>query len=336
VRILQVILSKGFRGAERHVAELAAAQAGRHEVLLLIRGDAAEGGVSIRDGLPSGLPVAELRRPFWWLRATRIARRFRPDILHAHGGRASRLIAQLPVAAPRLATMHLDYRPRWYRGLDALVAPTDWQRDQALSQGFAGVVQRINLWHEPAPPPAPDRIAALRAAWRAGPDTVVIGSVGALIPSKGMDLLVAAFRAADLPDARLVVAGQGPESERLDALAAGDPRIHLLGFRRDVADLYHAFDLFVAPARLEPFGLALLEALGAGCPVLATATAGAREILGPDGLVAPEPEALSAALRHRGRVRAPRVVADLSPWRRDVALDGLDALYARLVTARRG
>jgi glycosyltransferase involved in cell wall biosynthesis len=336
VRILQVILSKGFRGAERHVAELAIAQAGRHDVLLLIRGDAGEGGVSIRDALPGGLPVAELRRPFWWLRTLRIARRFRPDILHAHGGRASRLIARLPVAAPRLATMHLDYRPRWYRGLDALVAPTDWQRDQARSQGFAGVVQRINLWHEPTPPPAPDRIAALRAAWGAGPDTVVIGSVGALIPSKGMDLLVAAFRAAELPDARLVIAGQGPERERLDALADGDPRVHLLGFRRDVAELYHAFDLFVAPARFEPFGLALLEALDAGCPVLATATAGAREILGPDGLVAPEPDALCGALRQRGRVRAPRVVADLSAWRREAALDGLDALYARLVTACRG
>ena len=330
VRVLQMLLSRGFRGAERHVADLANAQAARHEVLLLLRADAADAaGITIRDWLAPEVRVALLRRPFWWLRAALIERRFRPDILHAHGGRASRLAARLPGTAPRLATMHLDYRPGWYRGLAALVAPTRWQAAAARAGGFSGDVEEIALWHEAAPAPPPAAIAAVRAELGAGPDSVVIGAVGTLIRRKGFDLLIEAFRAAAPAHAVLAIAGEGEERAALRALAGDDPRIRLLGFRRDIATLYGAFDLFVSPAREEPFGLVFLEAMAAGCPILATATEGAREVVQHGLLPVEDRAALQAALA--GTVREPRRSYDLSAWSKSRALDRLDLLYAGLL-----
>lgn len=325
-----MLLSRGFRGAERHVADLANAQAARHDVLLLLRADAADvRGVTIRQWLAPEVRVAELRRPFWWLRAWRIQRRFRPDIVHAHGGRASRLAARLPGKAPRLATMHLDYRAGWYRGLDALVAPTHHQAAAARAGGFAGPIEEIGLWHEPAAPPPPAEVAAVRAEIGGRPDSLVVGAVGTLIRRKGFDLLIQAFRAAAPANAVLAIAGEGEERAALQALAGADPRIRLLGFRRDMTALYGAFDLFVSPAREEPFGLVFLEAMAAGCPILATATDGAREVVRNGLLAIDDRAALEAALA--GATRAPRRSYDLTAWSKPHALDHLDRLYAGLL-----
>jgi len=60
------------------------------------------------------------------------------------------------------------------------------------------------------------------------------------------------------------------------------PRVKLLGWTNDVAKVLGTFDLFVSPARAEPFGLSIIEAMAAGVPVLATMSEGACEIIEPD------------------------------------------------------
>lgn len=108
----------------------------------------------------------------------------------------------------------------------------------------------------------------------------VVGGVGRLVPGKRFDALVRAVAA--LPGAHLLLAGDGPERAGLRRLAAelgAQSRIHLLGERDPLGDsadgrtpgipaLLAAMDVFVSPSREEAFGLAVVEALAAGLPVL--------------------------------------------------------------------
>lgn len=331
MRILQLLFSRGFRGAERHVADLVNAQSRRHCVRLLLRADAEEAGVSIRQFLDPSVDVATvppaLLGPSTWL----ALRRFRPDVVHSHGGRAGRVVGRWGGAVPRLATMHLDYRANWYRRQQALVAPTDWQAEDARTKGFGGPIHRLDLWFTPHPAPSAERVAALRAELGAGAGEILVGAVGALMPVKGMDTLIRAFRGLPDPRLRLALVGQGPDRAALEALAAGDARIRFAGFRSDVRALYHAFDLFVFPSREEPFGLVALEALDAGLPIVATATDGARASLGPTAFVPPgDADALERALAAALSGPLARHRPDLSRWSLDRHLDGLDRIYAAM------
>jgi glycosyltransferase involved in cell wall biosynthesis len=104
-------------------------------------------------------------------------------------------------------------------------------------------------------------------------DAPIIGAVGRLEFVKGYDLLVEAVSL--LPaGAVLVIAGDGSQRAALQdqARALGIvSRMHFLGHRDDVAELYAAFDVFCQPSREEGLPLAVLEAQACGVPVVATA-----------------------------------------------------------------
>ncbi|MFD4635222.1 glycosyltransferase [Streptomyces sp. NPDC058284] len=125
--------------------------------------------------------------------------------------------------------------------------------------------------------------------------------VGRLCRQKGQDVLLRAWPAvaAQVPHARLVLVGDGPDGERLRAQAG--PRVAFAGEAADAAPWYRAADVVVLPSRWEGMALAPLEAMACARPVVVTDVDGARESLPPShrghALVPPEdPEALSRAL----------------------------------------
>jgi glycosyltransferase involved in cell wall biosynthesis len=167
--------------------------------------------------------------------------------------------------------------------------------------------------HAPLPdrpaPPGFDR-AALRARCGAGPGTLVFFHPGRIDAGKGHDVLLAALARLDIPEnwaCWLVGGGQRPADSTLESalrsraklLGIGE-RVHFLGHRDDVGLLLRAADLCVHPHTApEGFGLALVEALYAGRPVVATGLGGSREIVDDScGLLVPpgDAPALAAAL----------------------------------------
>jgi glycosyltransferase involved in cell wall biosynthesis len=271
------------------------------------------------------LPWLGLRAALW---------RFRPDLVHAHHERSVRVATGGRPGVPVVATVHVHVS-REFLGCDGLVCLT---REQAaeLPASYRGEVAVIGNWVLPHPRPSPARLAALRAELGVAETDYVVGSIGRLEPVKGFAGLLRAFAAA-LPDARLVIAGEGPERAGLEALAAGlgiQARVAFTGFRADVRDLYPLFDLFVLNSADEPYGLVILEAAEAGVKVVATATTGARAIAErhPIGLVPPDhPAALAAALRAaRGQGPPP----GLAGFAIEDRVDALAALYRRLLAPR--
>lgn len=138
------------------------------------------------------------------------------------------------------------------------------------------------------------------------PRTRLVGTVGRLNRVKDHAGLLQAFARLrdEVPDAALVVVGDGELRAELAALAAAPAlagRVHLLGDRGDVADLLRAFDLFVMSSRSEGYSIALLEACASALPIVATDVGGNAEIVhaGENGLLRPpgDPVALADALR---------------------------------------
>ena len=123
---------------------------------------------------------------------------------------------------------------------------------------------------------------------RAGlPPGPVAAFVGRLSPEKELDVLVEAWpRVYRETGALLALVGQGPMRRALVARFGGAPWLRVLPFERDrarLAELFAAFDLFVAPSSNETFGLAPLEALATGTPVLAADRGGVSEQVAASG-----------------------------------------------------
>ncbi|MFN2489105.1 MAG: glycosyltransferase [Actinomycetota bacterium] len=115
-------------------------------------------------------------------------------------------------------------------------------------------------------------------------EDIVCLIVARLHPQKGLDDLIVASEkvVAERPDARFVVAGEGPERSALLAQIASaglQEHVILLGNRDDVPELMARADLSVLPSRFEGLPSAIIEAMAAGLPVVASATAGVPELV---------------------------------------------------------
>ncbi|HJN18355.1 MAG TPA: glycosyltransferase, partial [Armatimonadota bacterium] len=126
---------------------------------------------------------------------------------------------------------------------------------------------------DPTPFLAESDTAAKRAELRIEPAQPVVLSVGALRPQKGYEFLVRAAPAVlrHHPDARFLIAGEGPlrgELERLAGRLGAAESVQLLGARDDVPELLKIADCYAMPSRWEGGPYALLEAMAAGAPAV--------------------------------------------------------------------
>lgn len=97
-----------------------------------------------------------------------------------------------------------------------------------------------------------------------------IGTLSYLDPRKRIDILIRAFKAVDLGNAELIIAGKGQDEHRLRRIAENDSRIKFLGFvpEKEKADFYNSLDVFVLPSRLEGYGIPFVEAMACGVPTV--------------------------------------------------------------------
>jgi glycosyltransferase involved in cell wall biosynthesis len=149
--------------------------------------------------------------------------------------------------------------------------------------------------YNPVPPlstPDPADVDRVREELSLSPDDFIVLSVGRLDPDKGHVFLVRAFVSLreEFPNARLVIAGEGPERPALEEEISGSDRATLAGFVADPAPLYAAADVMVMPSLpgYESFSNAALEAMSFGLPLVATTCGGFPELVtdGKNGILA--------------------------------------------------
>jgi glycosyltransferase involved in cell wall biosynthesis len=213
------------------------------------------------------------------------------------------------------------------RRTSRIVIPSESLRGLAAAWGIGS--DRIEVLPNPVEPPALENREELRRLHGFDGPTLVFA--GRLSVQKAVDVALRALRTLEGLD--LVLAGDGPDADKLRALAGElglEGRARFLGPqpRATVFELLRAGDAVVLPSKWENFPHVLVEALAVGTPVIATAAGGVTEIVrdGENGLLVPpeDPEALAAAIRRyfddgelRARLRrgAPQSVERFSPER---------------------
>jgi glycosyltransferase involved in cell wall biosynthesis len=307
MRVTHVHRMRGIGGSERHLLALLPA-------LRALGVDARFAGLDDLDGWDpqpfydaldrTGVPYARVRSPLRLRRALRGA-----ELVHTHLVHADAYGVLAAGRARVVSTKHNDdpFRRGPFRHVERLLARraerviciTEALRRFNAEQVGLPAEKLVVVHYGLDEPPSAWGETRLEL-----PGGRVVAAVARLVPQKGLDVAV---RALGGLDATLVVLGEGPERQRLEALAREQgTRLLLPGRVGDVATVLRRVDALVHPARWEGFGLALLEAMLCGLPVVASRVSSIPEIVadGETGILVPpdDPAALRAALE--------RVLAD--------------------------
>jgi glycosyltransferase involved in cell wall biosynthesis len=289
----------------------------------------------------------------------RLLRRTRVDLVHAHefttavyGAAAARIVGK-----PYVITMH-----------GAQTVLNAWRRRAALAWAFKGSQATVGVSDDTSTymertlklppgivttvrngiPVRPGNGEAVRTELGLRPGELLLVAVGNLVPRKGHRVLLEALQplaGPDVPPWRLAIAGRGRQKEPLQQLAGElgiADRVHLLGHRDDIPDLLAAADVFVMPSLWEGLPLAILEAMFAGKPVIASAISGIPEAIesGVQGLLVPggDAPALTGALRQVLTDPARRAALGAAGRRRaeaEFTIEHMTDAYERLYARRR-
>jgi glycosyltransferase involved in cell wall biosynthesis len=306
------------------------------------------------------------------LRLAAAFRRRPVDLLHTNnaGCEESAVAARLACIPRVLGTFHIDSRVDVaqqrnglrYRTLEfvsnqclhAAIAVSDatgreWIRRTRLAPRRVVTIRNgINAGNSAR---SIDQIAARRKLGLPIGDALIIGGVGRLDAVKGFDVLLnaAASLAADYPNLFIALAGDGPLRQSLEQQTARlgiANRVHFLGFRQNITEVYEALDIFAMPSRCEALPYALLEAMTAELPAVASNVGGVPEVVAPGetGFLTPveDHRALAAALKtlldnstlrqQMGRAARQRVVHHFSE--QEMVARTIE-LYRRLLTGAR-
>jgi glycosyltransferase involved in cell wall biosynthesis len=290
MRIAHLIESDGPGGAERVVAQLAAGlQSGGAENVVFLpahgEGWLAEqlrgSGVAI-ETFHVDRPVS----PSCARALTAAFRRHRITVAHSHEFSMAVYGAWAAWRShvPHVITMHGGryYAGRFRRrlalrtavGLSGKTVAVSAPLARALADDLSLSRSSVEIIPNGVPHRRPDRIT-LRQELRLPPEARLIVSVGNLYPVKGHAYLIDAMTrlAGRHPSLHVAIAGRGDLQDDLaaQACAAGiGHRLHLLGLRSDVSAILAAADIFVLPSVSEGLPLAVLEAMFAGCPIVAS------------------------------------------------------------------
>ncbi|MBS3820429.1 MAG: glycosyltransferase [Planctomycetes bacterium] len=306
-------------GAERSVYELATRlDRTRFDVSVVgLRGGAmadrlAEAGIDVEVlGVRSKADVAKLAH------LVGILRDRRPDIVHTHlfhADLAGRPAASLAGAGHLVHTVHAieqRFRPwqfAWARlasrrcrctiCISGAVRRHYWRRTGLPRQSLRVIRNGIDpdAWQ-----PKTDLAQRIREQRGIAGSDIVAAFVGRLHVDKGVDVLAAAAQILGDGSLWLLIAGDGPMRPFVRQFVRGDARADWLGQIDDVRGVLTAADMLVMPSRTEGFGLAALEAMAMGLPVVAARAGGLKEIVvdGETGLLVPpdDPASLAGAIR---------------------------------------
>ena len=243
------------------------------------------------------------------------------DIAHGHSSKAGALLR----LAARRERLPYIYTPHAFITLDPeigrlkrfaygfaerrlaplanrIICVSNSEYEHAVGLGIAPELLRV-VHNGIGPLPAGER-RLIRERYGLTDDAIVIGCVGRLTHQKAVERLLSAFAmgAADLPNTRLMIVGDGPDRDMLEALASRQGLTSRMLFTGavDGANAMAAFDVFALPSRYEALPYVLLEAAARSLPIVMTDTGGAGSVVrdGVNGFVVPQRdiEAFSARL----------------------------------------
>lgn len=310
-------------------------------------------------------PLDDVRALF---KLYRLMRRERPAIVHTHTAKAGALgrvaarLARVPILVHTYHGHVLSgyFQPlanALFRGAELALAPgtqalltvSESVKEDLVRLGVAPAgrvrVLPLGLDLQPLAGSLPRGALRKEAGWAS--DARVVGIVGRLVRIKDVDTFIdAVVRVARVKgEVRFAVVGDGEERTRLQprATSALGDRIHFFGWRKDMAAVFGDLDLVVNTSLNEGTPVALIEALAAGRPVVATAVGGTPDLLegGRFGALVPAGSAERIALAITAVLESPEVALNMAAegqttvlrrYSVERLLNDMAALYRELLT----
>ncbi|MHC4923165.1 MAG: glycosyltransferase, partial [Planctomycetota bacterium] len=353
MRVLHLITTLDRGGAENQLLALCRELVKRGEVRPTVAWLKGEGELAPEfraAGIPAtSLAAGRLRAPASILRAARLLADESPDVVHTHLFKADLLGAGLARrhGIPLFSTKHNEdpYLERLPWSAVGRRAALRARKVVAISQAVslhvlrtlripASHIEVIRYGIDPAWRPEGDG-AAFREGLGVSADAPLAVVPARLTKQKGLDVLIdaAAMLREEHPEFRIALVGRGEDEEALRRSVSEKgviENVRFAGFMEDPGPAFLAADTVVLPSRWEGFGLAALEAMAGGRPVVASNVGGLPEVIGDTGTLVPPGDAdrLAGALREAlspervaavrdgsaaEPLRAARLLADESP-----------------------
>jgi glycosyltransferase involved in cell wall biosynthesis len=323
LRVLSLVDTLRPGGAERLAATLAIRlDPSRFEPTVCVSRAITAPSPLIDDLEEAGVSILRLSRTsrgaLWaWSPLVTFLRRERVDVLHAHmfgsnaWGAVLATLSRVPVFVAHVHSWAFEDRPlRVFldreliaRAADAVLAVSEEDRRRMIGVGRIPPT-KVRLVTNGIVPLRPSG-SNVRAELGIPPEAEVVGTIAVLRPEKAHEVLIEAadLLAREFPRLRMLIAGMGPEEDRLRELVREkglQETVIMLGFRRNVADVLAAVDVAVFSSDREGSPLAVMESMAAGKPVVATRVGGVPDLVvdGVQGLLVPprDPRALADAV----------------------------------------
>jgi glycosyltransferase involved in cell wall biosynthesis len=294
MRVLHIISSGGMYGAEAVILNMSRIlNEGPHRSTLGVFLNSSNPNLQLhesasREGIESHLIPCTGRLDRTAIRRIReLAVQANADVIHAHGYKADLYVyfALRGSSLPLVSTCHTWYnhdpKDRFFGVVDRfvlrsygnIVAVSEGVREELLGAGVRA--DKISMIQNGIDLRTFDRASAVVKSELGWSDYPLIGLVGRLSKEKGADIfLTAASRVLNqLPDAKFVVVGDGPDRAKLDALIDElgiRGSVRMLGRRDDMPAVYASLDLMVSSSRREGLPIAILEGMASRLPLIAT------------------------------------------------------------------
>ena len=242
----------------------------------------------------------------------RLMRRQKINLVHVNDywwGPISCIAARM-AHVPCLVHIRQEIEPRrvgqyWLRKPQRLIAVSQRIQKVVVEGGVGpGRIRVIYSGIDLSQALSPDAAVGIRERYRLSAHQPLIGTVANLFPRKGYEYLIDALAEVrkEIPDIHCLVIGEGDDAYRESLLRRVETlrltsALTFAGFQKDVLPYIAGLDLFVLPSLMEGFGIALIEAMSMGKPVIATAVGGIPEVIedGISGMLVPPSDSSALA-----------------------------------------
>jgi len=269
LKIIHVILSKGFAGSEKYVVDLTSYQNKNHLVYVIILNK----NKKLKNCLENKSKIYEVGSFFKKYNIKKIINKIKPQIVHTHLGEAAKLV-QKSSEYKTVATMHMNYKNKDYRNSDAIIVSNNTQYKE-IRKNYFGKLFKSYLWVK-LPKPEISKKKLIKSL-NLPKKNFIFGSIGRFHPQKGFDVLIECFKEMNLDDCTLILIGNGHEKYKF--LETKNNNFKIIGHVKNVSNYFNLFDVGLFFSRWETFGYSLVEAMQFNLPIISSQHIGNKDWL---------------------------------------------------------
>tara|TARA_B100001057_G_scaffold169036_1_gene169838 strand:+ start:467 stop:1462 length:996 start_codon:yes stop_codon:yes gene_type:complete len=260
LKILHVILSKGFSGSEKYVVDLTEFQKKKHFVYAIT----SKKNYSLNVKLKKKINVFEIGNFFRKLKIQKLIKNIKPNIVHTHLGESARLIEKSS-SYKTISTMHMNYRNKDFKNMDGIIVSNKSQFKE-IKKVFKGKIFMSYLWVNL--PKSTIKKSIQKKKLNIPKKNLIFGSIGRFHPQKGFDILIECFQELNLKNSTLILIGNG--HKEYSKLERDSKKFKIVGQVDNVSNYYNIFDICMFASRWESFGYSLIESMKFKKPIISS------------------------------------------------------------------